>query len=164
VISIRPASVSLSRSYPGWRDNRQDERSLISCKAVPQPHTSRTVHPARRAGRRRERNDSGLSSEHRVTDLSKEFAKAYGLTADQLIKKIRLNPSSSNLISYSLKEMNDAELIRLVTDCIPKEIADSGIHLDQTDVQIRSKNRFVRSICSVFETACCSVERFGRET
>lgn len=89
-----------------------------------------------------------------TAELAKAFLKQYGLTADQMIEKLKIDSSAAIISHHHLKRISGAEAARLVSEIIPKELGRLESENWISDEEADWIQRYRSALCSVFFVAC----------
>ncbi|HSB14570.1 MAG TPA: hypothetical protein VLE22_08925 [Bryobacteraceae bacterium] len=82
-----------------------------------------------------------------VNELSANRRQSYGVTAEQVVAKLQLDPSSIAILDHLLRKMNEQELERLLIEAIP------NAYLDGARFQPQEKEAALQHLARCFRMA-----------
>ncbi len=156
-----PLNMSLSEAITACK-----EEKILSEKTEQISHAIRSyrnlIHPGRliRLGEIANENGARIAQalvEVVVGEVAETRREKYGYTAEQIVRKIESDPSTTAILEYLLKSTNEFEKERLLLNVIPQEY----FHLAALDEEATAKALSSLTLCFriVFENASEETKR-----
>jgi hypothetical protein len=141
------------------------QKAADLCNVV--KHYRNLIHPGRSVRLNEKIDEPGAKIalslvEIIVTEISKARSESYGYTAEQIVAKIKRDPSVIAILKHILKGTNELELERLLQEVLPQAYLDHALSVH--DVPFEPEDRILPALEICFRQALSLVSNEVEKT
>jgi hypothetical protein len=161
-----PLAMTLADLISVCRKERViSQKAADLCNVV--KHYRNLIHPGRSVRLNEKIDEPGAKIalslvEIIVTEISKARSESYGYTAEQIVAKIKRDPSVVAILKHILKSTNELELERLLLEVLPQSYLDHALNVH--DGPFEPEDRVLPALQICFRQALSLVSNEVKKT